>query len=111
REGSHRGACLASVPIGCTEVLENIGRLTGQWLQLLVHFSEAMRIFFFGSGGREHALTRKLRQSPHADQIFCAPGNAGTDEIAENVAIPVSDLVALARFAKQNRVDLTACAP
>src|SRR5262249_2275819 len=77
----------------------------------LVLFSEAMRILVIGSGGREHALTWKLRQSPHADQIFCAPGNAGTGEIAENVAIPVSDLTALVRFAKQNLVDLTVVGP
>ena len=70
-----------------------------------------MRILVIGSGGREHALTWKLRQSPHADQIFCAPGNAGTGEIAENVAIPVSDLMALVRFAKENRVDLTVVGP
>jgi len=70
-----------------------------------------MRILVIGSGGREHALTWKLQQSPHADRIFCAPGNAGTGEIAENVAIPVSDLVALVRFAKQNRVDLTVVGP
>ena len=70
-----------------------------------------MRILVIGSGGREHALTWKLRQSPHADQIFCAPGNAGTGEIAENVAIPVSDLTALVRFAKENRVDLTVVGP
>ena len=42
---------------------------------------------------------------------FCAPGNAGTGEIAENVAIPVSDLAALVRFAKENRVDLTVVGP
>src|SRR6266568_488983 len=70
-----------------------------------------MRILVIGSGGREHALTWKLRQSPHADQIFCAPGNAGTGEIAENVAIAVSDLTALVRFAKENRVDLTVVGP
>src|SRR5436305_3717241 len=70
-----------------------------------------MRILVIGSGGREHALTWKLRQSPHANQIFCAPGNAGTGEIAENVAIPVSDLEALVRFAKENRVDLTVVGP
>src|SRR6266511_3710638 len=70
-----------------------------------------MRILVIGSGGREHALTWKLRQSPHADRIFCAPGNAGTAEIAENVAIPVSDLIALVRFAKENRIDLTVVGP
>jgi phosphoribosylamine---glycine ligase len=70
-----------------------------------------MRILVIGSGGREHALAWKLRQSPHADRIFCAPGNTGTGEIVENVAIPVNDLAALVRFAKENRVDLTVVGP
>ena len=70
-----------------------------------------MKILIIGSGGREHALAWKLRQSPHADRIFCAPGNAGTAEISENVAIPASDLEALVRFAKENRVDLTVVGP
>ena len=70
-----------------------------------------MRILVIGSGGREHALTWKLRQSPHPEQIFCAPGNAGTGEIAENVSIPVSDLMELVRFAKENHVDLTVVGP
>jgi len=70
-----------------------------------------MKIFVIGGGGREHALAWKLRQSPHAEHIFCAPGNAGTAEIGENVAIPTSDLQALVRFAKENRVDLTVVGP
>jgi len=70
-----------------------------------------MKILVIGSGGREHALTWKLRQSPHADRIFCAPGNGGTSEIAENVSIPASDLPALVRFAKENRVDLAVVGP
>lgn len=70
-----------------------------------------MRILVIGSGGREHALAWKLRQSPHAERIFCAPGNAGTVEIAENVAIAATDLNALVRFAKQNNVDLTVVGP
>jgi phosphoribosylamine--glycine ligase len=70
-----------------------------------------MKILVIGSGGREHALAWKLRQSPHAERIFCAPGNGGTVEIAESVAIPASDLEALARFAKENRVDLTVVGP
>ena len=70
-----------------------------------------MKILVIGSGGREHALAWKLRQSPHAERIFCAPGNAGTAEIGENVAIAASDLEALARFAKENRVDLTVVGP
>jgi len=70
-----------------------------------------MKILVVGSGGREHALAWKLRQSPHARRIFCAPGNAGTAEIGENVAISASDLDALVRFAKENRVDLTVIGP
>src|SRR5437763_9840087 len=70
-----------------------------------------MRILVIGSGGREHALAWKLRQSSEAERIFCAPGNAGTAEIAENVAIPVGDLDALLRFARENRVDLTVVGP
>jgi phosphoribosylamine---glycine ligase len=70
-----------------------------------------MKILVIGSGGREHALAWKLRQSPHTDRIFCAPGNAGTGEIAENVPIPASNLRALAGFAKENRIDLTVVGP
>jgi phosphoribosylamine--glycine ligase len=70
-----------------------------------------MKILVIGSGGREHALAWKLAQSPHAERIFCAPGNAGTAEIAENVAISASDLEALVRFAKENRVGLTVVGP
>jgi phosphoribosylamine--glycine ligase len=70
-----------------------------------------MKILVIGSGGREHALTWKLRQSPHTDRIFCAPGNAGTAEIAENIAIPASHLEALVRFARENRIDLAVVGP
>ena len=70
-----------------------------------------MKILVIGNGGREHALAWKLRQSPHADRIFCAPGNAGTSQIAENVPVPASDLHGLVGFAKQNRVDLTVVGP
>src|SRR5437762_7013238 len=70
-----------------------------------------MKILVIGGGGREHALAWKLRQSPRAERVFCAPGNAGTAEIGENVAISASDLEALVRFAKENRVDLTVVGP
>ena len=70
-----------------------------------------MRILLIGGGGREHALTWKLKQSPHAERIFCAPGNAGTAEIAENVSISAGDLMGLIRFAKENRIDLTVVGP
>jgi phosphoribosylamine--glycine ligase len=70
-----------------------------------------MKILIIGGGGREHALTWKIAQSPHAERIFCAPGNAGTGAIAENVAIPTGDLKALVRFARENRIDLTVVGP
>ena len=70
-----------------------------------------MRILVVGSGGREHALAWKLRQSSRVDQLFSAPGNAGTAQLGENVTIPPGDLASLARFAKQNRVDLTVVGP
>lgn len=70
-----------------------------------------MKILVVGSGGREHALVWKLKQSSGADRIFCAPGNAGTAEVGENVPIPANDLAALARFAKENEIGLTVIGP
>ena len=70
-----------------------------------------MKILVIGGGGREHALAWKLKQSSRVERIFCAPGNAGTAEIGENVAISASDLPGLVRFAKENRVDLTVVGP
>jgi phosphoribosylamine--glycine ligase len=70
-----------------------------------------MKILVIGSGGREHALVWKLTQSPDVHHVFCAPGNAGTAEIGDNVAISASDFGALTRFAKENRVDLTVVGP
>src|SRR2546430_13060352 len=70
-----------------------------------------MKILVIGGGGREHALAWKLKQSAAVDRIFCAPGNAGTAVIAENVALAASDLPQLRAFAKQNDVDLTVVGP
>ncbi|HEX4639092.1 MAG TPA: phosphoribosylamine--glycine ligase [Chthoniobacterales bacterium] len=70
-----------------------------------------MKILVIGSGGREHALVWKLKQSAAIDRIFSAPGNAGTAAIAENIAVPATDLPQLLRFAKQNDVDLTVVGP
>jgi phosphoribosylamine---glycine ligase len=70
-----------------------------------------VKVLVVGSGGREHALVWKLAQSPDANRIFCAPGNAGTEGVGENVPIPANDLPKLARFAKENRIDLTVIGP
>ncbi len=70
-----------------------------------------MKILVVGSGGREHALAWKLKQSTGVDRIFCAPGNAGTAELGENLEVKASDLTGLARFAKQNNIGLTVVGP
>jgi len=70
-----------------------------------------VKILVIGGGGREHALVWKLKQSSSVDRIFCAPGNAGTAEIAESTAVSATDLPQLLRFAKQNDVDLTVVGP
>jgi phosphoribosylamine---glycine ligase len=70
-----------------------------------------MKILVVGSGGREHALAWKLRQSSDVERIFCAPGNSGTAEIGENVAISANDFGALVRFVRENRIELTVIGP
>jgi len=70
-----------------------------------------MNVLVIGSGGREHALAWKLKQSPLAERVFVAPGNAGTAQDAENVPISEKDLEGLIRFAKANRVGLTVVGP
>ena len=72
-----------------------------------------MNILVIGSGGREHALAWKAAQSPQADKVFVAPGNAGTarEPNLENVDLDVMDLDGLANFAEQNNVSLTIVGP
>jgi phosphoribosylamine---glycine ligase len=70
-----------------------------------------MNILVIGNGGREHALAWKIAQSPRADRVFVAPGNAGTAADAENVAIAADDFAALIRFVRQNDVGLTVVGP
>jgi phosphoribosylamine--glycine ligase len=70
-----------------------------------------MRILIVGNGGREHALAWKISQSPRAERVFVAPGNAGTAVDAENVDLPVTDFPRLIKFAKENQVDLTVIGP
>ncbi|MCH5586600.1 phosphoribosylamine--glycine ligase [Shimazuella sp. AN120528] len=70
-----------------------------------------MRVLVIGNGGREHAIVTKLAQSKRVSQIYCAPGNAGTAILAENVAIGVSEQERLAEFAIANAIDLTIVGP
>ncbi|MDI6800293.1 MAG: phosphoribosylamine--glycine ligase [Actinomycetota bacterium] len=70
-----------------------------------------MKVLVVGSGGREHAIVWKLKESPLVDEIFCTPGNGGTAQIAENIYIPSEDTRAIADFAKDNVIDLTVIGP
>lgn len=72
-----------------------------------------MNILIIGSGGREHALAWKAKQSPLAEHIFVAPGNAGTarEPGVTNVAIEVNDISALADFAQRENIGLTIVGP
>ncbi len=65
-----------------------------------------MRVLVVGAGGREHALCWAIAASPALTKLWCAPGNPGTAEVAENVAIGVLDIFELVAFARANRVDL-----
>ena len=67
-----------------------------------------MNILVVGSGGREHALAWALKKnSKRALNLYCAPGNAGISQIAECVDIKATDVVAMAAFAEEKRIDLT----
>ncbi len=70
-----------------------------------------MKLLIVGGGGREHAIAWKLAQSPKAEKIYCAPGNAGIAEIAECVDIGVMEFDRLVAFAKEHAIDLTVVAP
>jgi phosphoribosylamine--glycine ligase len=70
-----------------------------------------MKILVIGSGGREHALIWKLRQSSEVEKIHCAPGSAGIAEFAELVAIAPHQIEELADFAAQQKIDLTVVGP
>ncbi len=70
-----------------------------------------MKILVIGSGGREHVLCWKLKQSPRVDEVFCAPGNAGIAEVAKCVPIGVEELDKLADFAVANDIGFTVVGP
>jgi len=70
-----------------------------------------MNVLVIGSGGREHALTWKINQSPLVEKIFCIPGNPGTAAIAENHDLGPDNLDAIVTFASENTIDLTIIGP
>jgi len=70
-----------------------------------------MRVMVIGSGGREHALAWAISRSPRVEKLFVAPGNGGTELIAENAAIDITDHAAVLAFAEANRVDFVVIGP
>jgi len=70
-----------------------------------------MRVLVIGSGGREHALAWKIAQSPLVKKVYCAPGNAGTANVAENIEIPADNVNALLQFATVTGIGLTVVGP
>ncbi|MBZ0203819.1 MAG: phosphoribosylamine--glycine ligase [Ignavibacteria bacterium] len=70
-----------------------------------------MKILVIGSGGREHAIVWKLKESPQVSKIYCAPGNAGIGEIAECINIKADDVKGLLKFVKDSDIDFTVVGP
>lgn len=70
-----------------------------------------MRILVVGAGGREHAILNALYQSELTEKLFCAPGNAGTAEVAQNLPIDVTDIEGIVQAAKDEAIDLTIVGP
>lgn len=70
-----------------------------------------MNVLVIGSGGREHALAWKIKQSPLVEKLYVAPGNAGISQIAECVSISADQHDALIDFVEKNRIDLTVVGP
>ncbi len=70
-----------------------------------------MKLLLLGSGGREHALAWKIAQSPKIEKLYVAPGNAGTSNVAENVAIKGDDFDGIRQFVLENGIDMVVVGP
>ena len=65
-----------------------------------------MRIGIIGSGGREHAICASIKKSKKIEKIYCFPGNAGTDKIAENISIDLNNFKIIKNFIHENNIEL-----
>src|SRR4051794_32394870 len=70
-----------------------------------------MKVLLIGNGGREHALAWKLASSPRVTALFCAPGNPGTAQVADNVPIGVMEFDKLRKFVQQNGIGFVVIGP
>ena len=70
-----------------------------------------MKIGIIGSGGREHALCSSIKKSTKVKEIYCFPGNAGTNEIAKNIELDLNNFELFKNFITQNSIDLIIVGP
>ena len=70
-----------------------------------------MIVGIIGSGGREHAICKKVKESSKTDKIFCIPGNAGTNSIAENIDIKIDDFKSIKNFCLKSKIELLIVGP
>ena len=76
-----------------------------------VELVKTMKILLLGSGGREHALAWKISQSPKVEKLYIAPGNAGTGEVGENVALSATDFEGIKAFVLANGINMVVVGP
>ena len=70
-----------------------------------------MNLAVIGSGGREHAICYKLKQSSKLKRLICIPGNAGTEKIAQNIKANTSDFESIYKILKNNNIDIVIVGP
>ena len=70
-----------------------------------------MNILLLGSGGREHAIGWKLSSSPKVNNLFIAPGNAGTSAIGKNVPLSINDFPSIRQFVLENKIEMLIIGP
>jgi phosphoribosylamine--glycine ligase len=88
-----------------------VGRTKAGRFSLARKGSPVVKVLVVGNGGREHALVWKLAQSERITRLLCAPGNAGTDPLAENLDLKAEDLEGIVAFAQREKLDLVVVGP
>jgi len=73
--------------------------------------SHGMKVLILGSGGREHALAKKISESPACEKVFVAPGNGGTGEVAVNLDIEIDDFYSVAEAVADRKIDMLVVGP
>ena len=70
-----------------------------------------MKLLLLGSGGREHAMAWKISQSPKVEKLYIAPGNAGTSEVGENIALAATDFESIKSFVLTHGINMVVVGP